>query len=125
MKNRLIQLGCTAKLLENEPMKNHTTPDQIGWDGSTQQERVLQNAIDRVRLAHESARGEKLYIAFSGGKDSVVLRGVVEEAMLDVMYTLPDRENLQTVIVTEETIMRSGEPIYIYSEEKIQQKAAG
>ena len=53
------------------------------------------------------------------------LRGVVEEAMLDVMYTLPDRENLQTVIVTEETIMRSGEPIYIYSEEKIQQKAAG
>jgi len=53
------------------------------------------------------------------------LRGVVEEAMLDVMYTLPDREHLQTVIVTEETIMRSGEPIYIYSEEKVQQKAAG
>lgn len=53
------------------------------------------------------------------------LRGVVEEAMLDVMYTLPDRENLQTVIVTQETIMRSGEPIYIYSEEKAQQKAAG
>lgn len=53
------------------------------------------------------------------------LRGVVEEAMLDVMYTLPDQENLKTVIITEEVIMRSGEPIYIYSEEKIRQKAAG
>ncbi len=51
------------------------------------------------------------------------LRGVVEEAMLEVMYALPDRENLKKVVMTAETISRTGEPIYSYGEE--QQRKTG
>ncbi len=52
------------------------------------------------------------------------LRGVVEEAMLNVMYDLPDRQNLQKVIVTKEVIEREGEPEYFYHEEEEQQRMA-
>lgn len=61
-------------------MKQHAAPNQMQLDGSTQQETVIRNAIDRVRLAHDAAKGEKLYVAFSGGKDSTVLYDVVKKA---------------------------------------------
>lgn len=41
---------------------------------------MYQNAVERVRLAHESARGDKLHVAFSGGKDSTVLWAIVRDA---------------------------------------------
>ncbi len=53
------------------------------------------------------------------------LRGVVEEAMLDVMYTLPDSQNIQKVIVTEEVINRTGEPIYVRTEEQKRHTVSG
>ena len=46
------------------------------------------------------------------------LRGVVEESMLDVMYALPDRQQLRKAVVTGEVIMRTGEPLYVYGEER-------
>lgn len=61
-------------------MKQHAAPNQMQLDGSTQQETVIRNAIDRVRLAHDAAKGEKLYVAFSGGKDSIAVREVIKEA---------------------------------------------
>ena len=61
-------------------MKQYAAPNQMQLDGSTQQETVIRNAIDRVRLAHDAAKGEKLYVAFSGGKDSTVLYDVVKKA---------------------------------------------
>lgn len=61
-------------------MKPYEFPEQLGLDGATQEERVYQNAVERIQLAHEAARGEKLYIAFSGGKDSTVLWGIVCDA---------------------------------------------
>ncbi len=61
-------------------MNHQELPGQIGFDGITQEDRVYQNAVERVRLAHEVAKGEKLYVAFSGGKDSTVLWGIVCDA---------------------------------------------
>jgi ATP-dependent Clp protease ATP-binding subunit ClpX len=46
------------------------------------------------------------------------LRGVVEESMLEVMYSLPDRQHLRKAIVTGDVINRTGEPLYIYGEER-------
>lgn len=53
------------------------------------------------------------------------LRGVMEEAMLDVMYALPDRQNLKKVIVNRDTIRRTGEPEYVYGEEKQRKTSLG
>lgn len=55
-------------------------PGQLGFDGTTQEQRVYENAVERVRIAREAAKGEPLYVAFSGGKDSTVLWAVVCEA---------------------------------------------
>ncbi len=38
------------------------------------------------------------------------LRGVVEESMLDIMYELPDRGDVEKVIITRETIEEKGKP---------------
>ena len=48
------------------------------------------------------------------------LRGVVEEAMLEIMYDLPDRKNLERVIISDRTIEQKEEPIYEYAEEPLQ-----
>lgn len=45
------------------------------------------------------------------------LRGVMEEAMLDVMYGIPDREHLKKVVITEDVVNKAGEPEYYYGEE--------
>jgi ATP-dependent Clp protease ATP-binding subunit ClpX len=52
------------------------------------------------------------------------LRGVVEEAMLDVMFSLPDRKNLRKTIVNADVINRIGEPMYVYGEEKQKRQSA-
>jgi len=47
------------------------------------------------------------------------LRGVLEEAMLDVLYDLPERRSTtRTVVITPEVIDRSGPPAYIPREEE-------
>jgi ATP-dependent Clp protease ATP-binding subunit ClpX len=53
------------------------------------------------------------------------LRGVMEEAMLEVMYGLPDRQNLKKVVVNGDTINRKGEPEYIYGEEQPRKTSLG
>lgn len=45
------------------------------------------------------------------------LRGVVEEAMLDIMYDIPDQQGLEKVTITPETIRKEGKPDYQYAEE--------
>lgn len=47
------------------------------------------------------------------------LRGIVEEAMLDIMYGLSGRKNLIKVIITAETIETKAEPIYEYSDTEL------
>jgi ATP-dependent Clp protease ATP-binding subunit ClpX len=53
------------------------------------------------------------------------LRGVMEEAMLDVMYTLPDRQHLRKVIVTADVVNRVGPPLYVYGEERQKKTSVG
>ncbi len=44
------------------------------------------------------------------------LRGVMEEAMLEVMYALPDRPGLKKVVINADTVRREGEPEYEYGD---------
>jgi ATP-dependent Clp protease ATP-binding subunit ClpX len=63
----------------------------------------LQAIIDKAKVRKTGARA---------------LRGVVEEAMLEVMYGLPDRQHLRKAVITAEVINRVGEPLYVYGEER-------
>ncbi len=42
------------------------------------------------------------------------LRSIVEDFMLDIMYHLPSKKNLEKCIITKETVLNHSEPIYIY-----------
>lgn len=61
---------------------------------------IAQKAIDRK----SGARG---------------LRGVIEESMLDIMYEIPSRDDIQKVVITKDTIENKDEPILILKEKEV------
>jgi len=46
------------------------------------------------------------------------LRSVLEEHMLDIMFDLPSQENIEEVVVNEEVIKNSEEPLIVYHKQK-------
>jgi len=46
------------------------------------------------------------------------LRSVLEEHMLDIMFELPSRDDIQEVVVNEEVIKNSEEPLLVYHKQK-------
>jgi ATP-dependent Clp protease ATP-binding subunit ClpX len=46
------------------------------------------------------------------------LRSIIEEVMLEVMYALPDRQNVASCTVTKDSILKRKEPVYTYEERK-------
>lgn len=46
------------------------------------------------------------------------LRSILEETMLDIMYDIPSRTDIEEVIITEELIINHGQPILVYSKQK-------
>jgi len=51
------------------------------------------------------------------------LRAILENIMLDIMYDLPSRDNVEECIINEEVIKKRGEPILIYSNNKKKESA--
>ncbi|MFQ5715537.1 MAG: ATP-dependent Clp protease ATP-binding subunit ClpX [Nitrospinales bacterium] len=43
------------------------------------------------------------------------LRSILEETMLDIMYDIPSRNDIEEVIITEEVIVKREQPILVYS----------
>ena len=41
------------------------------------------------------------------------LRSIVENGMMDIMYSVPGDDNIEKVIVTEATILKNEEPIIV------------
>lgn len=58
---------------------------------------ALQAIVERARLRKTGARG---------------LRSILEDAMLDVMFTIPSMKNVKRCIVTRETIEKKAPPVY-------------
>lgn len=46
------------------------------------------------------------------------LRTIVETVLLDIMYEIPGKDNLEKCLITEETITKGRKPVYIESEKK-------
>lgn len=46
------------------------------------------------------------------------LRSIIEESMLDIMYEIPNREDIEKCIITKETIENKGEPTLVLSDRK-------
>lgn len=61
------------------------------------EEDALKAIVTKARLRKTGARG---------------LRSILEEAMLDIMFTLPSMKNVERCTITKETIEKSAPPIY-------------
>ncbi len=46
------------------------------------------------------------------------LRSIVEDIMLDIMYDLPDKKDIEKCIITKDVIVEHAEPIYLKKEKK-------
>ncbi len=46
------------------------------------------------------------------------LRAILEDIMLDIMYDLPARSNVEECIISEEVIKKKGKPIIVYGKKK-------
>jgi ATP-dependent Clp protease ATP-binding subunit ClpX len=56
--------------------------------------------------------------AIQRGTGARALRSIIEEVMLDIMYNLPSKQNINRCIVTKETITDKAEPLCLYEEKK-------
>ncbi|MDX9916435.1 MAG: ATP-dependent Clp protease ATP-binding subunit ClpX [Gudongella sp.] len=46
------------------------------------------------------------------------LRGIIEEKMLDIMYEIPNRDDVEKCVITKDTIEKNGEPTLVLSGDK-------
>ena len=46
------------------------------------------------------------------------LRGVIENAMLDIMYEIPSKQNVKECIITDKVILKKGKPQLVYASKK-------
>jgi ATP-dependent Clp protease ATP-binding subunit ClpX len=45
------------------------------------------------------------------------LRAILEEAMLDIMYDVPSKSGIKEVVINEDVISRSEQPLIVYHKE--------
>ncbi len=57
-------------------------------------------------------------LALKRGSGARGLRAILEEVLLDVMYDLPEQQNLARCVVDEQVIHKAYPPILHYKEEK-------
>jgi len=46
------------------------------------------------------------------------LRSIMEETMLDIMYSLPSRQNVTKCLITKDTILKKKDPTYLFKERR-------
>jgi len=51
------------------------------------------------------------------------LRSIIEETLLDIMYEIPSRDEIEKCLITKETILNNGEPTLVLSEKKAKNRA--
>lgn len=52
------------------------------------------------------------------------LRGIIEENLLDIMFEIPSREDIEKCLINKETIESNGEPTLVLSERKAKNRAS-
>jgi ATP-dependent Clp protease ATP-binding subunit ClpX len=56
--------------------------------------------------------------AIERGTGARALRSIIEEVMLDIMYSLPDLQHVSTCTITKDVILGRKEPLLTYEERK-------
>lgn len=80
-------------------------------------------AIDGVELEFEEealeAIAQKAIDRKTGARG---LRSILEESMLDIMYEIPSRDDIEKCVITKDTIIKKAKPNLVYSDVKKKNK---
>ena len=71
-------------------------------------------------LFEEPALKTVVQRAVERGTGARALRSIIEEVFLDIMFSLPEKRNLASCVITKDVILRKKEPVYKYEERKKQ-----
>ncbi len=83
-------------------------------------------SFDKVKLKFTdgalSAIARKAYAQKTGARG---LRAILEEVMLDIMYEIPSQTEIKEVVITEDVILKKGEPFTSFEQSKSMKPAVG
>lgn len=65
------------------------------------------------------ALDEIVKIAMARKTGARALRSIVEDILLDIMYELPNLENVSKCLITRDVVLGNGEPLYFFEDRKI------
>ena len=70
---------------------------------------------DRYRLVEQIGMGGMaiVYRAIDRNTGARGLRSIIEETMTDLMFTLPSRDDVEKVIITEDCVKNHAEPTLV------------
>jgi ATP-dependent Clp protease ATP-binding subunit ClpX len=103
----------TLDPLDEEALKNILTKPK---NAITKQYHKLFE-METVELVFDNDALEYVVgVAMKRGTGARALRSVLENVMMDIMFELPDKENLKSCIITKECIENNSQPIYLYEE---------
>ncbi len=75
--------------------------------------------MEGVELEFEDAAlDEIINLAMERKTGARALRSIVEDALLEIMYELPNLENVEKCLITKDTILKKAKPIYLESDRK-------
>ena len=74
----------------------------------------MEGAELEIRPAALQAFAKKAIARKTGARG---LRSILEHALLDIMYELPNEKNVAKVVIDENTILNGGKPLLIYNEQ--------
>ena len=75
--------------------------------------------VEGVELVFEEAALKAVVQkAMERGTGARALRTILEEVMLDIMYSLPERRNVSSCTITRDVILRKKDALYKYEEQK-------
>jgi ATP-dependent Clp protease ATP-binding subunit ClpX len=93
---------------KNSLVKQYTTLFDLEGVEITFRENALKQIAKRAILKKSGARG---------------LRSIMEHMLLDLMYELPDMPGLKQVVLDENVVLGTGQPLFIYQNDHMPQKA--
>jgi len=75
--------------------------------------------MEGIELEFENdALEEVARVAIKRGTGARALRSILENAMIDIMYKVPSKDNITNCIITKEVITHKKEPVYLNTNKK-------
>lgn len=110
-----LPVACALDELDSEALMDILTKPRNAL--TKQFQKFFQMEGVKLKFSEEALKAV-VRVAKKRGTGARALRSVIEEAMLNIMYEIPSRNDLKECLITEETILSKAPPVYRTRREK-------